>query len=70
LRFPSLTQIICKEVTLFFPILQIVLIIPTALNIQHAAAAAAAAAAAVCVNATKSIGMMNQENAYHVQVRK
>lgn len=55
LRVPSLTQIIYKEVTLFFQIMHI-LLMSTALNIHHA---------------TKGISMiMYQENANNVQVRK
>ena len=53
LRVMSLTQTVCKEVTFFFQIMQIVLI-QTALNIQHAG---------------KGIRMFH-ENAKNVQVSK
>jgi hypothetical protein len=56
LGVPSLTQIIYKEVTLFFQIMQIVLMIPTAMNIQ--------------AHARQGMSLLNQENANNVQVRK
>jgi uncharacterized membrane-anchored protein len=57
-RVPSLTQQICKEVTLFF---QIVMIISTALNIQ--------CATGISVNASLGI-ILSQDIANNVQVRK
>jgi len=36
LRVPSLTQIVYKEVTLFFQIVAVVMMVPAALNIQDA----------------------------------
>ena len=62
LRVPTLTQIIYKEVTLIFQIVQIALMIPTALYIQRTRGTRR--------TAKKGISLMNYTSANHVQVRK